>query len=367
MKDGYMDHYYALIAAGGHGTRLWPMSRARSPKQMLPLIDDHSMFRTSVERILGLFRPEEIFVVTGRELAVDLQREVPQIPLANFIIEPYAKNSAPALALALARIHQRDPLATVAILTADHHIVERDRFCQVLRTACRVAQDDGMIVTLGISPSYPATGFGYIQQGEPLKELDGLKVFRSRRFTEKPDIVRATQFLASGQYSWNSGMFIWRADRAMQDLERYQPAMFAMCSYLQTAFDSPDYDDKLNDIWETIPELSIDFAIMEKADNIAVIPIDIGWSDVGTWASLYDILPQDNFGNCIKGDASDIRVILDTRDTLVFSDRLTVAIGVEDMVVVDTEDALLICHKDRTQDVKQVVDYLRENGSEEYL
>lgn len=361
-----MDHYYALIAAGGHGARLWPMSRARLPKQMLPLIDDHSMFRTSVERIGALFPPEDIFVVTGRELVAELQKEVSQIPPENFIIEPYAKDTAPALALALSVIQKRDPEATVAILPADHHIVEREKFCRVLEAAYRVAQD-GKIVTLGISPSYPATGFGYIQQGRALGEVEGFKFYQSRRFTEKPDIVRATQFLASGQYSWNSGMFIWRVDRALEDFERYQPAMYAMCSYLQSALDAPDYEEKLNDIWETMPRLSIDFAIMEKADNIAVIPNDIGWSDVGNWSSLYDILPQDKFGNCVKGDASDIRVILDTRDTLVFSDRLTVAIGVEDIVVVDTDDALLICHKERTQDVKQVVDYLRENGNEEYL
>ncbi len=361
-----MDHYYALIAAGGHGTRLWPMSRAKLPKQMLPLIDHESMFQTSVQRIESLFPPEDIFVVTGRELVADLQAEVPQIPGENFIIEPYAKNTAPALALALATIQARDPAATVAILTADHYIAQQDKFCRVLEAAWQVAQE-GNIVTLGISPSFPATGYGYIQQGSLLGTYDEFKVFHSRRFTEKPDIVRATQFLASGKYSWNSGMFIWRVDSAMRDLERFQPAIYAMCSYLQSAFDAPDYDEKLNGIWETMPKLSIDFAIMERADNIAVIPIDIGWSDVGTWASLYGILPQDNFGNCIKGDASDIRVILDTRDTLVFSDRLTVAIGVEDIVVVDTDDVLLICHKNRTQDVKQVVDYLRENGNEEYL
>ena len=361
-----MQNYYALIAAGGHGTRLWPMSRVKLPKQLLPLLNDVSMFRSSIERIRPLFPVERIFVVAGRELLADLQAEAPEIRAENFIAEPYPKNTGPALALALSAIHRRDPAATVAILTADHHIGQVSHFLQVLKAAWQVAQDD-KIVTLGIAPAHPATGYGYIQQGDKLGDVEGFAVYRCRRFTEKPDIVRATQFLASGRYSWNSGMFIWKVQGAMRDIERYQPAIFALCSYLQSAADAPDYDAKLNDIWESMPSQSIDFAIMEKAENIAVIPVDVGWSDVGTWASLYDILPQDGFGNAVKGAASDLHVILDTRDTLVFSDRLAVAIGIQDVVVVDTDDVLLICHKERTQDVKQVVNYLRDNGNDDYL
>lgn len=361
-----MNNFYALIMAGGQGTRLWPMSRSHAPKQLLPLVEDHSMFRTSVQRIEQILPPQNIFVVTGEAYAREMQADVPEIPAENFIIEPYGKNTAPALGLALAFIQKRDPDATVAILTADHHIANKDKFCNVLTAAYQLAQEN-KIVTLGISPSYPATGFGYIQQGDRINEIDGFTVYESKRFTEKPDIVRATQFLASGKYSWNSGMFIWNVKNAMSDLERYQPAMYALLTYLQTTFDTDDFQAKLDDIWEKMPNLSIDFAIMEKADNIVVIPVDIGWSDVGSWASLYDILPQDKFGNCIKGQAADNRVILDTRNTLVYSNRLTVAIGVQDIVVVDTDDVILICHKDRSEEVKEVVNYLRDNGNEEYL
>lgn len=361
-----MDNFYALIMAGGQGTRLWPMSRSDTPKQLLPLIDTYSMFQTSLKRLEGTFKYENVFVITTESYAQQLQQDAPQVPAENYIIEPYGKNTAPALGLALAHIQAINSSATVAILTADHHIANEEKFRKLLESAYEVAQQN-KIVTLGISPSFPSTGFGYIQQGEALGEINEFTYYQSKRFTEKPDIVRATQFLASGKYSWNSGMFIWKVEDALRDLERYQPAMYALLTYLQSNFDTPDYQEKLFDIWEKMPRLSIDFAIMEKADNIAVIPVDIGWSDVGSWASLYDILPQDKFGNCIKSEATDNTVILDTRNTLVYSNRLTVTIGVEDIVVVDTDDVILICHKDRTQEVKDVVNYLKDNGNEEYL
>lgn len=361
-----MEHYYALIMAGGGGTRLWPMSRKSTPKQLLPLIGEHSMFDTSVQRLAPLFLPEQIYIVTGQTYVEQLKQEAPNIPLKNFIVEPYGRDTAPAVGLALSVIEKRDPQATVAILTADHHIGKPDYFLETLSAAYEIAQSD-KIVTLGISPSYPATGFGYIQQGAQLGESGGITYYESKGFKEKPDRVRATQFLSSGDYTWNSGMFIWKASVGMGEFKRQQPEMHELFSQLQHSVDTPDYQTTLEDIWDKTTKTSLDFAIMENAEDIAVIPSEIGWSDVGSWASLYDMLPQDQFGNCANGKVRENKIILDTKNTLLFSDRLVVTIGVEDVIVIDTEDAILVCHKDRSQEVKQVVQYLKENDGDAYL
>ncbi|NJL56312.1 NTP transferase domain-containing protein [bacterium] len=210
------EHYYALIMAGGGGTRLWPMSRRDKPKQMLSLVEEHSMFRISVERFSPAFPPERIYVVTGQAYVAGLQADCPEIPAQNFVVEPSARNTAPAAGLAIATIQRRDPQATVVLLTADHHIGKKDVFRDVLAAAHDIAQD-GYIVTLGISPAYPSTGFGYIRQGERLLEQRGFTAHIAREFTEKPNLPTATQFLASGEYTWNSGMFVWKADVAMGD------------------------------------------------------------------------------------------------------------------------------------------------------
>ncbi|QPC80851.1 mannose-1-phosphate guanylyltransferase [Phototrophicus methaneseepsis] len=361
-----MQHYYALILAGGGGTRLWPMSRKASPKQMLPLIEDDTLFQASVRRLAPLFSPEQIYIVTGQDYVEALRAQTPEIPKENFIVEPSARDNAAAAGLAITVIQKRDPKATIAMLTSDHHIAKKDHFRDVLTAARHVAGND-YIVTLGISPTYPSTGFGYIEQGEKLGNQVGFAYHKAERFTEKPDPVRATQFVASGRYSWNSGMFIWKASTAMREFERQQPAMFALFHDLQSTVDTSQFDSKLKEVWENLTKISIDFAIMEGAEKMAVIPVDIGWSDVGTWDALYDVIPQDRFGNCTHGASPKEHVVLDTRNTLVFSDRMTVTIGIEDIVLIDTEDAILICHKDRAQDVKQVVQYLKDNGYEDYL
>jgi mannose-1-phosphate guanylyltransferase len=361
----YMRNYYALILAGGGGTRLWPMSRQSKPKQMLPLVGMNSMFKTSVERLFPLFKPEQIFISTAQDYVEDLRAEVPYIPAENFIPEPSARNNAAAVGLAVTVMQKRDPNAIIAMLTADHHIGKVDVFRDVLAAAGELAKE-GKIVTLGISPSFPSTGFGYIQQGKNLGSMKGFKYSKSEGFHEKPDLVRATQYVASGKYTWNSGMFIWQASKAMSEFERQQPQMFQLLQELQPTVDSPEYEATLSRIWEQMPKVSIDYAVMEGAQDMVVFPVDIAWSDVGTWASLYEVLEVDRFGNCGK-NGSDKRIILDARDSLVFSDKLTVAIGVDNIIVVETDDVLMICHKDRSQDVKEIVNYLRDNNMADYL
>lgn len=358
-------HYYAMIMAGGGGTRLWPKSRANTPKQLLALVEDASMFRVSVERLAPLFPPERIYVVAGETMAEALRAECPSIPEQNFIVEPYGKDNGPAAALGLTVIRQRDPQATVAYLASDHHISNREGFINALAAAHDLAQRDH-IVTLGISPSFPSTGFGYIRRGASLGQVRGIAAYESLGFTEKPDLDTAVAFLHSGEYSWNSGMFIWRADRALGEFARQRPEMAALFDALAPAVDTPAYHDAVIRTWDAVERISIDFAVMEGAQNVAVLPVDIGWSDIGSWGALFDVVALDDHGNGVKGQVPT-NIMIDTENTLVYADKLVVTVGVSNLVVVDTEDALLVCHKDRTQDVKRIVAELKANQLEKYL
>lgn len=376
------EHYYALILAGGGGTRLWPLSRKETPKQLLKLIDDRTMFQISVERIAPLFPPERIFIVTGAQYLDIMREQAPHIPEQNFVVEPSGRDSGPAAALGVAVIHQQDPDAIIAQLAVDHYIGKPALFLELLKSAYATACK-GYIVTLGIAPSFPATGFGYIRQGDEIEQMNGFTAYHTRGFTEKPNEITATSFVASGQYSWNSGMFIWKSSRAMEEFEHQRPEIFTILQQILTLFDnssssdnqSPEnkpsldkqtFQQELSVLWEQMPKISIDYAVMESAKQMAVIPAEIGWNDVGSWASLFDVHRLDRFGNVFLGDHPE-HVVLDTEKTLVFSERLVVTIGVDDLIVIDTDDVLLICHKDRSQDVREVVNHLKVNKQDRYL
>lgn len=361
-------NFYAVIMAGGGGTRLWPVSRKDTPKQMLKLDGERTLFEIAVSRLLGLFPAERILVVTSGPLAELFKQDQPEIPAENYIIEPSGKNTAPAIGLAAITLKMRDPDAVMAVVTADHFIEREGRFLHVLRSAGEVAEE-GHLVTLGIQPTYPATGFGYIQQGAYLGTYENIVVFKAERFKEKPDKQTAIKFLETEDHSWNSGMFIWQVKKVLAEFERQMPQLHGVLTKIAAAWETPEYDVVLKREWETLDKVSIDFGIMEGAENVAVIPArGLGWSDVGSWNAVYEVLPKSQEGNVIN---CPDHIVRDTIDTLVYASedcgRLIVTLGVENLMIVDMADVLMVCDKDHAQEVKAVVDYLKEKGKNDYL
>lgn len=358
-----MASFFALIMAGGGGTRLWPLSRRSRPKQALTLVGERTMFEHAVDRIASLFQPEDVFVVTGEDQVESLLLQAPELPHRNFLIEPVGQGTAPAVGLGAVHLRRRDPQGVMAVLTADHFIRDVEQFRRVLTVAAEVAEK-GHLVTLGITPSFPSTGFGYILQGEKLYEVDGFAVFRAERFTEKPSPETAFQMVESGLYTWNSGMFIWRIDRIMEEFARQMPDLYDVLMQIDAVLGTPAYEPTLRRLWPQLSPQSIDYGVMEGATDVVVIPVDIGWSDVGNWSSMREILPADRDGNVVVGDHLGI----DTRNTIVFGGhRLIATIGLENVIIVDTDDALLICPLEREQDVRELVRLLREMGRKDVL
>ena len=358
-----MADYFAVIVAGGGGTRLWPLSRQKRPKQAIPLLGERTLFQIAVDRLAPLFPPERILVVTSGQYAPELHAQHPQLAETNFIIEPEPRGTAPALGLAAVEVARRDPAGVMACLTADHFIQDEARFRGLLTAAAQVAAGDHL-VTLGIAPTYAATGFGYIQRGEALGAYEGFEVYRAARFKEKPSLPEAEAMLADGLHSWNSGMFVWRAARLMAEFARQMPAFHAQLS--QIAADRA----ALPHVWPAVANTTIDYGIMEGAEQVAVIPAGgLGWNDVGSWESLLEVLPPDQNGNVVVG--ADLLAV-DTSGTLVHAGeaghKLVAALGVSDLVIVDTGDVLLVCPKTRAQEVRAFVAALKQRpGGAQYL
>lgn len=354
---------YALIMAGGGGTRLWPASRETRPKQLLGLLSERTMLQEACQRIEPLVPDEKIFVVTGESYTDEVRRQIPQVPADNVIGELEGHGTAPCIGLSALYLRRLDPEGVMAVLTADHYIEKADELRRALKAAAQVAEE-GHLVTLGIQPNHPATGYGYIERGQQLAQVSGHDVYWVRKFTEKPDPAMAQAFVESGQYYWNSGMFIWKVSTILREFEKLMPQLYAKLMEIDAALGTAEERAVLERVWPQVENETIDYGIMERAEDVAVIPVDIGWSDVGSWATLLDLLPADGEGNVVVGQ----HMGLDTRDCLIHgSRRLVATIGLEDMIIVDTEDALLVCRKKRAQEVRALVDRLKESGKEEYL
>ncbi len=355
-----MSHLYAIILAGGSGTRLWPRSRQDHPKQFLDLVSERTMLQETYDRIVPLVPEENVFVITSWRYVDDVHAQLPYVPKAQIIGEPEGRGTAPPVALAALLLRERDPDAITFILPADHVIPNGELFRRALAAAAQTA-DQNFLVTLGITPAFPETGYGYIHAGEALGDANGMNVFRVRRFLEKPNLETAEKFVASGEHFWNSGIFIWRGDKILQEFSRHMPdTLKQMETLVQRGLDAPSFQQD----WKGLPNETIDYGIMEKAEHVAMLPLDAGWNDVGSWAALYDLMARDDAGNAVQGN----HIGVDTTASLIYSHkRLVATIGLENVIVVDTEDALLICAKDRAQDVKKIVDELKARNAKKYL
>lgn len=354
---GSLQDVHIAILAGGSGTRLWPLSRQVTPKQLLNLVGDRSLLRRTVDRVLPLVSPEHIYILTGPDHAAAIRGQLPELPEENLFIEPSPRGTAPCLGLAAARLRERHtPQSVMISLHADHMIQDEDRFRAALLASVSAARK-GYLVTVGIVPGYPETGFGYIERGRELFTDQGLPIYRVVRFTEKPPLEQAREFVASGRFYWNAGYFAWTLDNILEEFQRLCPELYARLDAMVAAYGSAGYER----IWQQITPLTIDVGIMERARQVAVVPCDMGWSDIGSWSALQDLLPRDEAGNALLGQGR--HVALDTRNSLVYSGKKLVAtIGLEEMIIIETDDALLVLPRNRSQDVSALVKELQARG-----
>jgi mannose-1-phosphate guanylyltransferase len=356
--------------AGGAGERFWPLSRRHRPKQLLRLTSGRTLLEEAVERIVALTGYENLYVATGADQAPLVRKALPRLAPENVLAEPMGRDTAACLALALAKMSRRGGDPTMAVMTADHSIGPPERFSADCTAAFEQAEAEDVLLTFGIQPTRPDTGFGYIELGEKIAERKSSEVFKVVRFREKPNEETARQFLAAGHFLWNSGMFVWRTSVLRKAMEECAPRLAEASDEIASTLDEPDEDERLFQIFNGLSKTSIDYAIMERAANVQCVRATFEWDDIGTWSALARHRDADMQGNVVVGEA----LALETKGSIIFADTgdesgktpLVATFGVEDLVVVATDDAVLVCHRSQAQRVKEITQKLREHYGKKY-
>jgi mannose-1-phosphate guanylyltransferase len=357
-------HHYVAIMAGGIGSRFWPMSRTAYPKQFLDVLNTgKTLIQWTYERYIQFIPAENIFIVTSEEYVDIVKKQLPQLPVQNILSEPSKKNTAPCIAYISFKLAQIDPNATFIVAPSDHLILEQENFQKIVEKALDFVSNINALATLGIKPTNPNTGYGYIQY-EGLEVSNG--IYKVKTFTEKPTQEIAESFLASGDFLWNAGIFAWKASAILKAFEKYQPEMFELFDQEKANFNTSKEKQAIEKIYPQCTNISIDIAIMEKANNVYVLPSSFGWSDLGTWSSAYENMEKDYFGNAV---ASDNVIVIDATKCMINApkDKLVVVQGVDDFIIVDTKDVLLICSKEKEQSIKEYVAEVKRHKGDKYI
>ncbi|MDI6776073.1 MAG: sugar phosphate nucleotidyltransferase [Syntrophales bacterium] len=357
---------YAVIMAGGKGTRFWPRSRESKPKHLLDIISEKTIIQETVDRIRPLVPVENILIVTGRSHADELMRQLPEIPRENIIVEPVGRNTAPCIGLAALHIKKKAGEDVMVVLPSDHLIADEERFLHTLVVAAKMAQQGDYLLTIGIKPTGPETGYGYIEQGDLKATIGGEDIYEVRSVREKPSFELAKTFLEDGGFFWNSGMFIWKVSTILEAIKQWLPDLYRGLLHIESAVGTDREGDITEQVYREIVPISIDYGVMEKANDVLLLKGEFRWNDLGSWDALWEIADKDERGNVIWRRENFIGV--DTRNSLIYSpQKLVVLVGVEDLLVIETEDSLLICKRGSSQNVKTVVKTIEAKNMREYL
>lgn len=345
---------YAVIMAGGAGTRFWPRSTRKLPKQFLNLFGEGTMIQNTTERLQGFIPAERTMVITNADYVSLVRSQLPGLTEANIVGEPEARNTAPCVAIAAQILLKKDPDAVMIVLPADHHITDERTFQRLLQKAIHKAESGNYLVTIGIEPDHPETGFGYIHADK----TKGKSILKVKGFTEKPDAATAEEFLQSGDYYWNSGMFVWRADTVLNEFKNHLPRMYELLQEISPDLNTDMHTAAVNEFYRACESVSIDYGIMEKSKDVYVVPGSFGWSDVGSWSAVYELSAKDVAGNVHQ--AVNITQT-GSENNLIYSDtdKMISLVGVNNLAVVDTGDSILVCHLDKAQDVKEIIEMLK--------